>query len=61
MPARRVTTGKADRLTITLDAKDRAEIERICQKLDRSLAWLVRTALREYLDRQTRDTAVRDE
>src|SRR5260221_1329445 len=48
MPARRVTKGDADRLTITLDARDRAEAEKVCKKLDRSLAWLVRTAVREY-------------
>ena len=49
MPARKVTTNAADRLTITLDAADRAELNRLSAKSDRSLAWFVREALREYL------------
>lgn len=49
MPARKVTTNAADRLTITLDAADRAELEQLSAKADRSLAWYVREALREYL------------
>lgn len=49
MPARKVTTNAADRLTITLDSADRAELERLSAKSDRSLAWYVREALREYL------------
>ena len=49
MPARKVTTNAADRLTITLDVEDRAELERLSVKTDRSLAWYVREALREYL------------
>jgi hypothetical protein len=51
MPARRVTQGDPNRLTVTLDSGDRAEMDRICQKLDRSLGWLVRAAIREYLER----------
>ena len=51
MPARRVTKGDPNRLTVILDANDRAEMERICQKLDRSLAWLARIAIQEYLAR----------
>lgn len=59
MPARKVTENSADRLTITLDAGDRAELERISTEADRSLAWIVREALREYLDkiRAKRDEA----
>ena len=51
MPARRVTDDKTDRLTITLDGADRAELERLSKETDRSLAWLVRDALRVYLSR----------
>jgi predicted DNA-binding protein len=50
MPARKVTNS-ADRLTITLDVADRAEIERLSKESDRSLAWIVREAIREYLSR----------
>jgi predicted transcriptional regulator len=32
-----------------LDAADRVELERLSAKVDRSLAWFVREALREYL------------
>lgn len=49
MPARKVTVNSADRLTVTLDAADRVELERLSAKVDRSLAWFVREALREYL------------
>lgn len=49
VPARKVTTNAADRLTITLDAADRAELDRMSAETDRSLAWYVREALREYL------------
>jgi predicted transcriptional regulator len=34
---------------VTLDAADRAEVARLAQEEDRSLAWVVREALREYL------------
>ena len=56
MPARRVTANPADRLTVTLDAADRAELERLSAKTERSLAWFVREALRDYLAK-TRDQA----
>jgi predicted transcriptional regulator len=49
MPARKVTPNAADRLTITLDAADRAELNRLSTRSDRSLAWFVREALRQYL------------
>jgi predicted transcriptional regulator len=49
VPARRVTENSADRLTITLDAADRAELEVLSTKSDRSLAWIVRDAIRQYL------------
>lgn len=51
MPARRVTKGEPVRLTVTLDADDHAQMDRICQKLDRSFGWFVRTAIREYLEK----------
>lgn len=60
MPARRVTTNSADRLTVTLDAADRAELEKLATETDRSVAWFVRDALRKYLAdaRKTRQTKV---
>lgn len=50
MPAKKVTKGEAERLTVTLDAKDRASLQRVADRLDRSLAWVVRTALQDYLE-----------
>jgi predicted transcriptional regulator len=49
MPARRVTITNADRLTVTLDAADRAELERLAERTERSLAWIVRDAVKQYL------------
>ena len=49
MPARRVTQNPANRLTITLDEADRQELDRISKERDRSLAWIVRDAIRAYL------------
>lgn len=49
MAARKITTASSDRLTITLDADDRAKLTRISEKSDRSLAWLVRDAIKQYL------------
>jgi hypothetical protein len=49
MPARRVTENSADRLTVTLDAADRRELEALSVEADRSLAWIVREAVRQYL------------
>ncbi len=51
MPARKVTLNTADRLTVTLDAADRAKLERLSVETDRSLAWIVRDALRQYLQK----------
>lgn len=48
MSARKVTT-TPDRLTITLDAEDRAKLARVADRRDRSLAWLVRDAIKQYL------------
>lgn len=50
MPARK-TTSNPERLTVTLDATEREELERLSRQTDRSLAWHVREALREYLTR----------
>lgn len=49
MPARKVTSSSADRLTITLDAADRAALDKLSAETDRSLAWIVRDAVRQYL------------
>ena len=50
MPARKATSNP-ERLTVTLDAIEREELGRLSRKTDRSLAWHVREALREYLTR----------
>jgi hypothetical protein len=49
MTARKVTENASERLTVTLDAGDRAELERLAKDTDRSLAWIVRDAIRQYL------------
>jgi Ribbon-helix-helix protein, copG family len=52
MPARKASpTSTAARLTVTLKSAHREELNRIAAETDRSLAWLVRDALRQYLDR----------
>jgi predicted transcriptional regulator len=45
-----------ERLTVTLDATGRGKLERLSRQTDRSLAWHVREALRQYLVR-TREQA----
>lgn len=50
MPARKMTSNP-ERLTVTLDATEREELERLSRRTDRSLAWHVREALRQYLAR----------
>jgi predicted transcriptional regulator len=49
MPARKVTPNSADRLTITLDSEDRRALDRLSKESDRSLAWIVREAVQQYL------------
>jgi len=50
MPARKMTSNP-ERLTVTLDATEREQLEQLSQQTDRSLAWHVREALRQYLAR----------
>jgi predicted transcriptional regulator len=49
MPARKGTSNGADRLTITLDSEDRKALQELSVQMDRSLAWIVRDAVRQYL------------
>jgi predicted transcriptional regulator len=49
MPARKVTPNSANRLTITLDSEDRHALDRLAKQSDRSLAWIVREAVQDYL------------
>ena len=49
MPARKVTPNSANRLTITLDSEDRQILDQLAKQSDRSLAWIVREALQQYL------------
>jgi predicted transcriptional regulator len=51
MPARKVTPNAADRLTVTLDSEDRQLLDRLAAERERSLAWIVREAVQEYLVR----------
>jgi hypothetical protein len=51
MPARKVTANSPERLTVTLDMDDRAQMERLAADSDRSLAWIVREALHQYLEK----------
>ena len=51
MPARKVTENNADRLTVVLDAADKAALSQLARESDRSLAWVVRDAVREYLSK----------
>ena len=48
-PSRKSGSAASDRLTVTLDAGDRVELERLAREQDRSLGWIVREALRQYL------------
>jgi predicted transcriptional regulator len=52
MPARKVTPNSADRLTITLDSEDRHALDRLAKGTDRSLAWIIREAVHQYLINQ---------
>ena len=49
MVARKVTTNSADRVTVTLDAEDKAQLEQLSKATERSIAWFVRDAVRQYL------------
>ena len=49
MPARKATKNGACRITVSLDANDRAKLEHLASKSDRSLAWIVREAVSQYL------------
>ena len=51
MPPRRITANAVERLTVALDAAEKAELERLAKEADRSLAWVVREAVREYLEK----------
>lgn len=50
MPARKISAS-TDRLTVMLDALEREQLEQLSRQTDRSLAWHVREALRQYLPR----------
>jgi predicted DNA-binding protein len=54
MVARKVTTNKAVPLTVTLDEADRAELDRLSKETDRSLAYMVREAVSDYLRKMRR-------
>lgn len=51
-----MTSNATERLTVSLDAADRAALEGLSKEMDRSLGWLVRRAVREYLERTRKDT-----
>lgn len=49
MPARKVTENKAQRVSVTLDGDDHARLLALSKKSDRSVAYLIREAVRDYL------------
>jgi predicted transcriptional regulator len=51
MPARKVTENEAERISVTVDMADRVKLEHIAQTKGRSIAWVVRKAVREYLSK----------
>lgn len=57
MQTKKTTRGTAERLTVTLAAEDRVSLQRLANRLDRSLAWVVRTALHEYLAHNGEETS----
>lgn len=54
MVARKVTTNKAVPLSITLDEADRAELDRLSKETERSLAYMVREAVGDYIKKMRR-------
>lgn len=52
MVARKVTKNRAVPLTVTMDEADRAELDGLARKAQRSLAHLVREAIGEYLEKR---------
>lgn len=44
------STGKMTRITISVDPDDYQAFEDLAQKEDRSAAWMIRKAMREFLD-----------
>jgi len=55
MPSTRSIENSPERLTISLGATERAELDRLAAESERSLAWIGRQAIREYLSRNRRD------
>lgn len=48
MPARKVAN-EANKISVTLDIKDRRELDRLATERKRSVAFIVREAVAEYL------------
>lgn len=46
-------TNPKQRLSVSLDASDHADLKRIANQRRVSLAWVVRDAVRSYIDRQS--------
>lgn len=46
-----------DRLTISLETGDRARLDALADRTDRSLAWHVREAIKQYLADHDREAA----
>lgn len=49
MPARKIAGQSSDRLTITLESNDRVALEARAKEIDRSIAWILRDAVKQYL------------
>lgn len=54
MPTRKLTPNATDRITVTVDATDRAALDQLSKEADRSLAWLIREAISQYLAKRRR-------
>lgn len=52
VPRHPVSEETVERVTVSLAQSDKAKLERLAEKKRVSLAWVVRDAITEYLDRQ---------
>jgi predicted transcriptional regulator len=52
VPRHPVSEESVERVTVSLAQPDKAKLERIAEKKRGSLAWVVRDAITEYLERQ---------
>jgi predicted transcriptional regulator len=58
MPAHKVSDS-SDRISVTIGATARAALEHMAERKERSLAWVVREAIRQYLDKYSESDAAK--